>query len=111
MPTPDVQAEVENHAAHELPHVGRRAYDTDLLVLVMEQATKERKEQTRVFSEALNATREDFKASIDALRGDFRTFGVIMLLGILALAGVNVAINSGALNFSNGTPAKQGAAP
>jgi hypothetical protein len=47
----------------------------------------------------LKETREDFGKQIAALRGDFRIFGIILLLGILALAGVNVAFNTGALSF------------
>jgi hypothetical protein len=76
----------------------------------MDRSSRERAEQTASFERALTATREDFKDAIGSLRGDFRTFGVIMLAGILALAGVNVAINSGALNFTS-SPVKQGAAP
>lgn len=65
----------------------------------MDRSSRERAEQTASFERALTATREDFKEAIGLLRGDFRTFGVIMLAGILALAGVNVAINAGAFSF------------
>lgn len=89
MPLPvDESAEVRE------PHASE-----PFLLSFMDRASKERAEQTLAFERALLGTREDFKNAIDALRGDFRIFGVIMLAGILALAGVNVAINSGAFGI------------
>lgn len=89
-------ADNEEHAKPAPSESGFFAY--------MDRSSRERAEQTASFERALTATREDFKEAIGLLRGDFRTFGVIMLAGILALAGINVAINAGAFSF-NAAPA------
>lgn len=90
---------------HEVTEVSERhdaspdTLNESWLLTFMDRASKERTAQTESFERALNRQGEDFKTSIGLLRGDFRTFGVIMLAGILALAGVNVAINAGAFSF------------
>lgn len=103
MPTPDALPAEVREASERAPDP-----EENLFLAFMDRSSRERREQTASFERALQATREDFNNSIAALRTDFRTFGLIMLLGILALAGVNVAINSGALNF---TPAHSERAP
>ena len=70
------------------------------LLAVMDRASKERTTQTASFERALTRQGEDFKGAINLLRSDFRAFGVLMLAGIFALAGVNVAINAGAVSLA-----------
>ena len=107
MPVAEPPAQVEparhdapSRAAYEADAPANELMNTNFFLSYMDRSSKERAEQTASFERALAATREDFARSISALRNDFRFFGVIMLAGILALAGVNVAINSGALNFA-----------
>ena len=57
------------------------------------RASVERKEQTILWT-----------AALDALRKDFRIAGVLMLVTICALAGIQVAAQNGAFKF-NVTPA------
>ena len=71
-----------------------------LLLVYMERSSRERVEQTSTFERALSRQGRDFRDAIALLRSDFRIFGALMLLGVLALSGVNVAIESGALSFT-----------
>lgn len=118
MPVHVVDAASESAPAeHALrPDEPRDDSTTSLLLTFMDRASKERTAQTESFERALKRQGEGFETSIGLLRGDFRTFGVIMLAGILALAGVNVAINAGAFSFdatptATQLPASEHAAP
>lgn len=95
-PPAEVRTAAQRAAAERAPDP-----EENLFLAFMDRSSRERREQTASFERALQATREDFNAAIAALRSDFRIFGVIMLAGILALAGINVAINSGAINLTH----------
>lgn len=59
-----------------------------LLLEFFDRSSRERREQTEAFERALGE-----------LRRDFRLFGAMMLGGLMALAGVNVAVDAGAFSF------------
>lgn len=66
------------------------ATDAELIKEILKSHSAEREQRDEVFMNALKENTQAMTSGIQSLRFDFRIFGVIMLLGILALAGINV---------------------
>ena len=65
------------------------------------QASQERTAQTQAWQASLDRLTEANSKANEGLRKDFRIFNILMLLGILALGGLNIAVSNGMLTFTH----------